>query len=377
MNWLMSSHPLVLGAWVIAIVGAVLCIIGRRGRLVSRAEFCRKCGHETMSGGSRCTECGARLGVSSLRLAFELNHPLLARLTAVTRRGRREPRSAMVAWGALALCIGLGIGAGVPALRLARIDWNQFRATPTLLAHAQSLRFDDPAYDRIIGVLSRRGDAGKLTAPQLAAYQKLVKARDDFKISQLIAQQADAAAQPIYAAYAPPLQAPRTLSVAASRAPDIDDHTVSLVDAMLAEVDSSERIVTGYQPPALLTPYSPNFASASPSASGGFTPTIKDPRSGAPLGGLPPFAGSQEHAPRISPATGLAPRGSLTQRPTAASAGAVPGLQTPTPPLGSPYGGTIPPGMVPTTTLNNPALAPSTLRNRPYTPSRISNTFGR
>lgn len=378
MNWLMGSHPLVLGAWIVAFIGTALLVIGRHGKLVSHAEFCRRCGHETMSGGSRCTECGARLGVSSLRLAFELNHPLLARLGAVTRRGRRVPHTPLVAWGALALLIGVGIGAGVPALRLARIDWNRFRDSESLLVHAQALNFDDPRSARILGVLASRESAGRLTPPQAAAYQRLVVARDQYALARAVEQYEVAARQPIYAAAVPgalPTQRSAALPPQPAVDADIDFGTAALIDvirAQIAEATDSRKVLP-YQPPPLVSGYAP-LASSDAGPLGGPS------RSSLPLnlilGDVLPdaraFTTAANHAPRISPATGLAPRGSLT---AGAALPVTTGLPAaPIPALG---GSAFPTHTVRPSTLGNPALTPGTLTNRPLAPARISNTFGR
>ena len=379
MNWLMSSNPLVLAAWIIALIGAVLLTFGRRGKLVSRAEFCRKCGHETTSAGPRCTECGTRLGVSSMRLAFELNHPLLSRFGAVTRRGRRSPSTPLVAWGTLALLIGLGIGAGVPAMRLARVDWNRFRDTESLIAHIEKLRFDDPRHARIMGVLAARRDQGRLSTPQLAAHTRITAALNLFKTEQMLAQSRAAAAQPIYAAYVPPVlprQAPAATSTArASQAEGI----VGMIDSISSQLKQESREVVTYQPPPIATGYDQALATAFDQIPvqglSGLSPRFEIV-AGTALPDSSAYTPNAVPRAHFSPATGLAPRGGLTQRATMPFAGS-PTLPPAFTAANQSFNNPLTPGVVRTSTLNNPVLAPSTYQNRPLSPSRISNAFGR
>lgn len=387
MNWLMSSHPLVLGAWIVAAIGAVLLALGRRGKLVSRAEFCRKCGHETTSAGTRCPECGAKIGISSLRLAFELNHPLFARMTSVTRRGRRAPNSQLIAWGLLALFCGLGIGGGTPLLRLAKVDWNRFRATEVLIQDVSRLSFENPASVRMMGVLKERNDLGKLSAPQRAAYQRIALAREQFEIARALARAEEAARQPIFAAYVPPIRTGP--SSASSPTPPRDQSDPAgfggSVEAFVASrMERDDRSAsTNYMPPPLTTGYAALGDSQERAAS-----SIAELRASAgPLEFLDPanlaqstaFGRMSDNAPRINPAFGLAPRGGLVSRPsTHLNTGITQAL--PSASLGfSPTfgGGSLQPGMFRTSTFNNPAIAPSSLPNRPLTPARISNVFGR
>lgn len=384
MNWLMQTHPIVLAAWVVAVIGTILFLLGRRGKLISRAEFCRKCGHETTSAGARCTECGAPLSVTSMRLAFELNHPLLASLGSVTRRGRRAPNTSLIAWGVLALTLGMVIGVGVPAMRFARIDWNRFRDSESLIASAEKLRFDDPRHARIMGVLETRRAGGQLSTPQLAAVQRITTAVARYKSDLALAHNHAIAQQPIYAAYVPPASLGSSpsakVSTTTTRA-DVGPSVANMIDAIALQLNVQQREVTVYEPPPLATGYQQPLATAidldpSPSKASGLSKHFEILAGTA----LPDTATSAvavgSAIPRLVSIPGLAGRSSLAPR-FGSSFGSIPNPTSSLPAGASPFTSTLTPGMVRPTTFNNPALSPTTLHNRPLTPSRISNSFGR
>lgn len=144
---------LVLLGVALTLLGALLAIMGRRGRRIDDHPLCRKCGYDLTGRpetSDRCAECGAEL---SARRAI--------------RVGNRLP-SRRLFWGGLSLtAISLLLCAALSWLWLTKLDLMQYKPLWLVRDEASSPRAVQR--NRAVAELTRRFVAGELTDGQIQA----------------------------------------------------------------------------------------------------------------------------------------------------------------------------------------------------------------
>jgi hypothetical protein len=147
----MLMWMLQLGCGVALLAGAVLLIVGLRGRRVDDHPICRKCGFDLFGkpqGSTICSECGA-----------DLTRP------HAIANGRRVRRGGMLFAGGALLAILLAGGGGAGWIVLNSSDWWEYAPVWYLRNEASGL--DPKARDAALTQLATRLGVGKLSQQQI------------------------------------------------------------------------------------------------------------------------------------------------------------------------------------------------------------------
>lgn len=176
--------PIVIGGACVFALGLLLVFMGGRGQRVDNAHYCRRCGYEETVG-SVCPECGRSLKLSSRRIAFDMNHPVLARIFAVTRQGRRTPRWGIVASGALLLFIGSAVSGSAIWMQASQININTLK--PMAMVFSEAASSDLVVAQEALDELERRDLQGELSPQQYERWQRLVALHQEREIAAILA----------------------------------------------------------------------------------------------------------------------------------------------------------------------------------------------
>ncbi|MFT3788407.1 MAG: hypothetical protein QM770_19915 [Tepidisphaeraceae bacterium] len=108
-----------VAALIVAWIGAVLAIKGRRGRAIDDHPICRHCGRDLFGlDSTQCPECGVAI---DLRTGQNI------------RRGNRVRRNGLVWTGICILLVGLLVGGGATYVQIAKVDWIKYKPTSWLI----------------------------------------------------------------------------------------------------------------------------------------------------------------------------------------------------------------------------------------------------
>ncbi|MCA9309869.1 MAG: hypothetical protein KDA21_01610 [Phycisphaerales bacterium] len=221
-------EPVALAGVLGFLLGLGLLVVGCRGRRLDLNHYCRRCGYqEGVMIGDSCPECGTRLLLSSRRIAFDMNHPVLARFLAVTRRGRRRKRPQVMAAGILLLLVGGSALGSAAWMQASSITLAQLK--PLTLVFAEAASQDAAVAGAALLELDRRNGRGRLSPGQQARVERLRKELKDRQIASLLARTDAAAAAAMRQAPAPPPRriVPRTPARDLNRGTSVRDEAPS------------------------------------------------------------------------------------------------------------------------------------------------------
>ncbi len=139
--------PILLLTTLCLVGGAVLFVLGFRGRRLNDHPVCRKCRFDLFglpNDAARCPECGR--DITTRRS---------------TRVGVRKRRPVMLTLGVLLLVVGLGLGGVFTWSRARNVDWNPYK--PTWLLLWETGTSNAARLDGVINELHARWSRGELS----------------------------------------------------------------------------------------------------------------------------------------------------------------------------------------------------------------------